>query len=622
MIIRELNIRGFGKFHDRTIDLTDGANILYGGNEAGKTTIHAFLTAMLYGQERARGRASRTDGYALHTPWFGDGAYGGTLTVKHGDGEYRIERNFLKSPTDLVITDLTRGSFVENPEALLSEMLGGLSAAAFRNTVSIGQLKSATDAGMVEELKNYIANLNTTGNMALNITKATAFLKDQRNSFSRQMVPEAAKDYAAHLSDIRRLEAELQEPKYRNRMNELSQTQRETEEARQGIQSAREKLLQKSAADRQTLRNRGFASREEILLYEQKADTLLEERKEAEKAAVSGGRKAGCALLGLAAAALFGGAFWLSRNAMNVYTQLALPGGTILSLLAVICLAGILVLFRRDSVLKKTAEGAREAFLAHIREHFGDLLTEASGKEEGDAVLGHMKDETGKLLAVCDAIDQSAAGLSECDTRLIRLLERRSENEEAITEQKKTQWLLEQELDQLSTLKEEAAVLKNVVAENDRLQKEIEAIDIAMDTMKELSQTFRDSFGLYLNKRASDLIAGITGGIYSSLSIDQNLNVFLNTEKKLIPLSQVSSGTMDQVYLALRLAAGDFMSGENQLPLFFDDSFVNYDEGRLATALKWLRETFPDRQMLIFSCHRREAQIFSAEMKEYNLVKL
>ena len=155
--------------------------------------------------------------------------------------------------------------------------------------------------------------------------------------------------------------------------------------------------------------------------------------------------------------------------------------------------------------------------------------------------------------------------------------------------------------------------------------------------MNRLSTTIRDSFGLYLNKSASDLISGITGGIYTSLSIDQDLNVFLNTEKKLIPLDQVSSGTMDQVYLALRLAAADLMQGSaddlmqggadvaddhQKLPLFFDDSFVNYDEGRLRTVLLWLTEAFRQRQILIFSCHRREAQLLAANMLEFRLTEL
>lgn len=63
--------------------------------------------------------------------------------------------------------------------------------------------------------------------------------------------------------------------------------------------------------------------------------------------------------------------------------------------------------------------------------------------------------------------------------------------------------------------------------------------------MTGLSATIRDSFGLYLNKTASELISGITGGIYDSMSVDESLNVFMNTRTRLVPVEQVSSGTMD-----------------------------------------------------------------------------
>ena len=45
-------------------------------------------------------------------------------------------------------------------------------------------------------------------------------------------------------------------------------------------------------------------------------------------------------------------------------------------------------------------------------------------------------------------------------------------------------------------------------------------------------------FGRYLNQSASQLISGITGNVYDSLSVDQNLNIFLNTSRKLIPIEQ------------------------------------------------------------------------------------
>ena len=55
----------FGKLADRTVDFAPGINIVYGKNEAGKTTLHAFLTAMLFGLEKGRGRAKGTEGCSL-----------------------------------------------------------------------------------------------------------------------------------------------------------------------------------------------------------------------------------------------------------------------------------------------------------------------------------------------------------------------------------------------------------------------------------------------------------------------------------------------------------------------------------------------------------------------------
>lgn len=140
--------------------------------------------------------------------------------------------------------------------------------------------------------------------------------------------------------------------------------------------------------------------------------------------------------------------------------------------------------------------------------------------------------------------------------------------------------------------------------------------------MTELSSSIRDSFGLYLNKEASRLVSGITGGIYDSMSIDENLNVFLNTKSRLVPLESISSGAMDQVYLALRLAAARLLQGDGEpFPLIFDDSFTLYDDDRLRTALKWLSAAY-DGQMIIFTCHRREAQMLRALQAEFRLEEI
>lgn len=217
MKLLSLHIEGFGKFHNQDISFTDGLNVVYGQNEAGKSTLHTFIRGMLFGIERQRGRASKKDTYIKYEPWTG-GVYEGWLRLESGGEVFRIERRFQKGNKRLTIVNETLGREEEPTNALWDRLRCGLSETAYDNTISIGQLKCATDGGMVSELRNYIANLNTSGNIALNITKASTYLKTQRRQLENQLVPEAARDYNLLLGEIRKIEQEISGPQYSNQL--------------------------------------------------------------------------------------------------------------------------------------------------------------------------------------------------------------------------------------------------------------------------------------------------------------------------------------------------------------------------------------------------------------------
>ena len=177
-------------------------------------------------------------------------------------------------------------------------------------------------------------------------------------------------------------------------------------------------------------------------------------------------------------------------------------------------------------------------------------------------------------------------------------------------------------MERLHVCKTQAEALKYTISQNERIQEEIDAIDLASGTLTSLASSVRESFGLYLNKTASQLVAGITGGIYNSMSIDEELNIFLNTPTRQIPINQVSSGAMDQIYLAVRLAVARLVQdAHDHMPLVFDDSFVLYDDERLKTAMKWLKSTCTG-QIIIFTCHQREAQLLTANQIPYHMINL
>ena len=79
-------------------------------------------------------------------------------------------------------------------------------------------------------------------------------------------------------------------------------------------------------------------------------------------------------------------------------------------------------------------------------------------------------------------------------------------------------------------------------------------------------------------------------------------------------MALLSAGAADQLYLAVRLAICDLvLPAEKQVPIILDDALANFDDSRCAAALRYLKEADKTRQILLFTCHSREADFFSGD---------
>lgn len=185
MLFSKLKINYFGRFQNREIELKPGINLIYGENEAGKSTIHTFIRGMLFGIERLRGRASasKEDLYTRYLPWEYPGAFGGSMDIQIGDREYRLLRSFHTSDKSFTVLDLSTGREIKLKEGLIGELIPGLTEAAFKNTTSIEQLKARTDAELASQVRNYITNLSITKSKEVNVGKAVSMLTEQKKQF-------------------------------------------------------------------------------------------------------------------------------------------------------------------------------------------------------------------------------------------------------------------------------------------------------------------------------------------------------------------------------------------------------------------------------------------------------
>ena len=172
----------------------------------------------------------------------------------------------------------------------------------------------------------------------------------------------------------------------------------------------------------------------------------------------------------------------------------------------------------------------------------------------------------------------------------------------------------------LENLKEEAAERKHDYDTIEKIRKEIQAVSIAEAKIKEAAGNLQKLTGQKLQDEISEIFAQITGGKYKRVLLTENFEIYLDTGEKYLQLYQVSYGTAEQVYLALRLACGTILCQEEELPLILDETFAMYDEKRLIQALKYISQR--KSQVILFSSNKREIQVLEKAGIPFSLSKL
>lgn len=612
MRLIDLQIDGFGRLVNRTIRFDKDVNIIFGHNEAGKSTLHACIRAMFYGMQRARGVAAQTDTWSHFKPWDSE-KYGAALRVEYNGHVYSIQRNFEKDPVGALILDETTMEAVAFPTEFLKKMLGELSAESYDNTISIGQLKSAADDAMAEEIKTYIINMDTTGNRALNCENAKDYLRNQKRAMSEEIVPDAARRFAANASEIKQLDAELGKPEYISKVREVEARLAEIKAAEKENDAKRQEISAGLAADKKELEENSFSNRAETDLALKTFTQASSDYYDYQKSHPIKLYRAGWITL-LSITLIAGILFVFSKIFSN---PLGLADGLLLTLAIVAgaCLIlGIILLVVTMNTVNTLGE-KKNTLATLLREYNGSFDVTSENVKTADQKLRH-------LSAVALDAEERAAELAKLNEERIALSRRNEETSGVLSREQATQRKLTEMIIRRNTLRDENTGLREVIAHNDEINNNLEAVDIAIDTIEALSHELKNSFGVFLNKTASEYINEITGGIYDSMHIDDDLEVWMNTKDKMVPIRQVSGGTADQIYLALRLATAKLLqNGDEKLPLIFDDSFVNYDEDRLESVLNWITNCYHN-QVLIFTCHSRESEILDAKDISYNKIEL
>lgn len=695
MLFTKLKLNYFGRFHGVEIDLKPGINLIYGENEAGKSTIHTFIKGMFFGIERMRGRgsASKDDLYTRYLPWDYPGAFNGQMDILVGDNEYRLQRNFHTNDKNFTVINLATGREVKLKEGYISDIIPGLSESAFKNTISIEQLKAQTDAELAAQVRNYIANLSVAKSKEVNVAKAVSSLTEQKKALEATLNTSLLKALQAEIEEglereeridsltlqLRDLLTEEQELKLLKEAATGSVDSEETmqmeqlpailekyrsyqELTRQCAQLERQKgELQVKTTTWVSEQPNGEQIKEEL----KEAEKVKEELPEYEKRLIDLQKEKANTLKTESRRNSMVCLFPTLVGLLTLWLTWLQPVGIIIALIMSILGITIFAVLHHNTKRKQkqfsdTINGIKQQ-IPEAKDRLTDILrrNQVNSVEE----LATKKEE---MLKNSFALEISREQLKELEHRIReaedsrdvlydtimkylqyfipeevltdlsiqslqeKILSRRQQVSKQQSEanqqynscklrMEKLKWditALEGNEGQLLNNKDKYAQLEQKQKDN---AVELEAIKLALNTIQELSVDIHDSFGRQLNSAVSDIIGEVTDQKYTDIKVDEKLEVKVGWNGDYVLLDKLSAGTMDQVYFALRLAVADLLLGKDEVPLLLDDSFALYDENRVKAALKQISVR---KQILLFSCHKREQGLLNELNLPYHFVDL
>lgn len=629
MILEKLYIDGFGKFSDYSLNFSPSIQILYGENEAGKSTIHAFIQAMLYGIPKG---ASKKEVFFQYRPFSKALGFGGSLTFSHQGKSYCVQRDFLQGG-EAHITILPQGEKLSEGESFLQSVLSPFSLESFKNTVSIRQLKSSTEREMVYELQAMLSNFQESGNVELNPQAALDYLEQEEARLREKMIPDATKRYSGLLGEVKNThrslslleaeEAQSSEEKFpkglapkeaiieaTNREESLELQQKVAE-----IEETREEWNRLSSL----LEKEGLNNKEELLLEQEKMLQYLSHEQEEKELG-----KSSIFLYPLFCFFALCFAVLTTLSFLYAYTSVALPRFPFFSMgfsaylypfFCAFLLFLLLALSQRRIFTQQqrwVKQEKREFEEIRAKRNISTFLQFQNSSKEELREEGSSYTQA-KVLQYYNTLLEKWGEKEELEKSLALLEEsyQKEKNlwlETSYKEKQKEQ--REELLRQYGILQNKADLIRPSLEANEKLQEKREALLEAKERIRQIAGEIRKSFAFHLNEDCGKALSEITGGRYDSLWIDEQLHIYVNAKEGFFPLEQASTGTIDQLYLALRLSMALLLQRENRdlLPLLFDDSFAMYDEKRLAASIGYLKKAYP-AQILLFTCHHREEKI-------------
>lgn len=624
MKINNIKINAFGKLKDKEIELSDGINIIFGKNEAGKSSMQKFIAGMLYGVSKNKNGKEISD-FDKFKPWSSE-EFSGKINYTLDNGEsFEVYREFKKKNPIIynsIKEDISKSFSIDKTKGIdfFTEQTG-IDEETFYSTAITEQegikLSKSSQNSIVQKISNLVSSGDDSISFKKSLDKIAKNQNDEVGSSRTSQKP----------------------------INVVENKIKKLEEQKRNLESYKDSIFDNSTRKEELLREQNIEENQKEFLKKVKNNLDNNRLKTAEinfnrnleREYDSKIRELNCKISSNKSEEDY-----KKINYKNYYIVLAVfliifiilmfvnPYKIINFAFLIPVVYIIYFKYKNEQKLKveeKNKDKNKEKIINEI-----DVLNENREMQKLEADQKEQKlnkeIEKEKKELIEEYIDKLEfsyiqENLNKNYDDILKEIDRKENRITTIKFELKTMESVIQDvnnkLENLAKIEEE---LQDAENEMDELISLNNSYNIAKECLEKAYVQVKENISPRFIGNLCDIISKISDNRYTNIVLNDNdgLNVEIQNGSYM-PVSRLSVGTIDQMYLSLRLSALNEISNET-MPIILDEVFAYFDDERLENVLRYLNTNFKDNQIILFTCSKREREILEKLNISYKFSKI
>ena len=648
MKINNIKINSYGKLKNKEIELKNNLNLIYGNNESGKSTLLKFIINTFYGISKNKKGKELSD-YDKYLPWEGEEFSGKIEYELDNKNKFEVFRDFKKKNPKIFDQDKNDISKEFNiDKAKGNEFFydqTNIPEELFCTTIVANQQEVKLEKSEQNLLIQKIANLVGTGedNVSYRIAmdRINRRQRDEVGSEKSREKPmnvlerkiNELENEKKSLEQFKNLKYEIEENK-NNLLEEISKLETENNFLQEiKILNENEKIEKEKIKIKEKLKNENLEKikkvKEELEKIQNKNKKIKIQKNEEKNKLEKNKNKINKKLI----------IIFLILIIINII-QFILIKNNIFKYIFLLTVPTFLIFWyfylksQKNKIKIQEKNNKTEIEKINIEkinvENQINLLEKNNNNLEGE--INNLKNKYNEKIKIeKEKIKNNYLNkISENQINLFLNLENINLEKEKIQNKLNDKKIelhtldldkenIEPKLDNLSKIEEE------LVNDNEKMStlKNLNlSMNLAKETMQEAYEEMKNTITPKFTRNLSENINQITNGKYTNVRFSDQIGLIIELDNgSYEEASKMSIGTIDQLYLSLRLSMVEDLSQE-KMPIILDESFAYYDTERLENVLKFLCNNFKNHQIILLTCTNREKEILDKINIEYNFINL